>query len=100
MYDQSIKLVYFRLYDVDNDGKMSKADFKRLLMELLPDDMLTEDKTKFTEEAKENIEKIVSLIFKEIVGVDKRKFIEFDEFQKILSQTNVDKTCVIHFEAV
>jgi Ca2+-binding EF-hand superfamily protein len=88
------------MYDVDNDGKISKNDFKKILMELLPDDMLNEEKTKFNDEAKENVNKIVDLIFKEIVGLDKRKFIEFDEFQKILCQTNIEKTCVIHFDAV
>jgi len=97
--DSKIKF-YFLIYDVDNDGKVSKNDFTQVLTDLLPDDMLSEDKSCLNEEAKENVDKIVTLMFKEIAGNDKRKFIEFEEFQKILWQTNIDKTCVIHFEAV
>ena len=52
------------------------------------------------DEAKEDVEKIINLTFKEITGNDKRKYIEYDEFQKILWQTNLDKTCVIHFDTV
>jgi len=95
-----IKLVYFRLYDVDNDGKVSKGDFRRILLDLVPEDMLKEDKINLNDDAKENVERIINLIFKEIVGNEKRKFIEYDEFQKILWQTNIDKTCVIHFETI
>jgi|LauGreDrversion4_2_1035121.scaffolds.fasta_scaffold364003_1 Ca2+-binding EF-hand superfamily protein len=95
-----IKLVYFRLYDVDNDGKVSKGDFRRILIDLVPEDMLNEDKVNLKDEAKEDVERIINLMFKEIVGNEKRKFIEYDEFQKILWQTNIDKTCVIHFETI
>lgn len=86
------------MYDVDNDGKVSKGDFRRILVDLVPDDMLKEDRVSLKDDAKEEVEKIINLMFKEIVGNDKRKFIEFEEFQKILWQTNLDKTCVIHFE--
>ena len=85
---------------MDNDGKISKTDFRRILVDLLPEDMLNEEKNALNETAKESVDKIVNLMFKEIVGNDKRKFIEYEEFQKILWQTNIDKTCVIHFDAV
>ena len=94
------KLVYFRMYDVDNDGRISKGDFRKILIDLVPEDMLKEDKVSLKDEAKEHVEKIINLMFKEIVGNEKRKFIEYDEFQKILWQTNIDKTCVIHFETI
>ena len=62
--------------------------------------MFKEDKMNLNDEAKEDVEKIINLTFKEITGNDKRKYIEYDEFQKILWQTNLDKTCVIHFDTV
>jgi len=96
--DEKIRF-YFDIYDVDNDDKISKDDFSKILFELLPEDLLNDGKTEANKEAKENVEKIVNLIFKEVLGNEKHVYLEFDDFQKVLFQTNIDKTCVIHFGA-
>jgi hypothetical protein len=43
-------------------------------------------------------EKIVDIIFGEIVSSNKRKYIDYEEFEKILWTTNIDQSCVIHFD--
>jgi hypothetical protein len=41
-------------------------------------------------------EKIVDIIFQEIVRSEKRRFIDYEEFEKVLWTTNIDQSCVIH----
>ncbi len=43
-------------------------------------------------------DKLIDIIFEEIVGGEKRNYIDYDEFSKVLWTTNIDKNCVIKWE--
>lgn len=42
-------------------------------------------------------DKLISLVFSEIVFNEKRNYIDYDEFSHVLWTTNIDKTCCIDF---
>jgi hypothetical protein len=41
-------------------------------------------------------DKLIDIVFQEITQTDKRKFLDYDEFSKVLWTTTIDKTCVLH----
>lgn len=131
--DLKIKF-YYKIFDIDGDGYISKKDMIEFLEEVLPNENYDgkkekqdkkdefEDKmedielkeiniikqieneklnTKKTKEKKPNEDiidhqGIVDLIFTEILGNNKRNYLEIDEFQKLMWNTTIDSKCVIY----
>lgn len=130
---------YFKLFDVDNDGFISKDDLKKFIETITPseeDDEEEEEakndeknnkddgknlnktvdgnainevedeednsnrrnlaKINLDEGNKVNADKIISILFNEVLGYESRASIEYDEFQRLMWITNIDSTCVIH----
>jgi hypothetical protein len=44
-----------------------------------------------------NFEKLIEIVFKEVIPNDRRKFIDFDDFSTIMWTTTIDKSCSIDF---
>ena len=51
------------------------------------------------EEDKDTIDydKLIGLVFGEIVFNEKRTYIDYDEFSRVMWTTTIDKSCVIDF---
>ncbi len=41
-------------------------------------------------------ENIIDIIFSEVVMDEKKRFIDYEDFEKIMWTTNIDQKCVIH----
>jgi Ca2+-binding EF-hand superfamily protein len=70
---------------VDGDGRVTKKDLFAFLKELLG------------EENEVDYEKLIEIIFDEIVNNEKREYIDFEEFTRVMWTTNIDKSCTIDF---
>ncbi len=45
-------------------------------------------------------DKLIEIVFGEIVMNEKRKYLDYDDFSNVIWTTTIDKTCVIDFEHV
>ncbi len=70
---------------MDGDGRVTKKDLFAFLKELLG------------EENEVDYEKLIEIIFDEIVNNEKREYIDFEEFTRVMWTTNIDKSCTIDF---
>jgi Ca2+-binding EF-hand superfamily protein len=97
-----IFLVYFDLYDVDGDGKISKKDLKSFLSIINTKDENDTETINQDEDSDISIENfmepMIDMIFREIVFNTKRSYIDFREFNTLMWHTNIDKTCVMYLE--
>lgn len=122
---------YFKIFDVDGDGFISKDDLRKYIYSVIPskeeddeelEEIKNEEETKKEKsknkdndsqnkeeenipenhnkkelsEDEVDVEKIISILFKEVLGYENRASIEYEEFQKLMWITNIDTSCVIH----
>ena len=98
-------LVYFDLFDADGDGKININDLKYFLESLVDEvDQNTisngeNNKNDFIL-FKENINKMVERIMKEVLMTSNHECIFFRDFADLMYDSNIDRTCVIDFDAV
>jgi Ca2+-binding EF-hand superfamily protein len=96
-----INIVYFDLYDIDGDGKISKKDLGNFLEILNTWDET--DSNKIPSSMKDNDlddykESMVNLLCLEMISDKKRNYIDYREFSDLMWHTDIDKTCVIYLE--
>jgi hypothetical protein len=60
-------------------------------------DLLAFLKELLGEENEVDYEKLIEIIFDEIVNNEKREYIDFEEFTRVMWTTNIDKSCTIDF---
>ncbi len=107
------------MFDTDGDGKINKNDLKIFLSEIFNEDKV--DKTEFgdlkNKKEKEipqpddaekiiippkkdiiDFNELINIVFGEIVFNEKRNYIDYDEFSRVLWTTTIDRNCVIDFE--
>jgi len=94
---------------VNGDGRISKDDLLTFLIEVFPEDLVTEKTQKKKEndntnnkdnmemETNINFEKLIDIVFDEIVSNDRRKYIDYDDFNTVMWTTEIDKSCIIDF---
>ncbi len=94
---------------MNGDGRISKDDLLTFLIEVFPEDLATEksQKKKVNENNNKdntementniNFEKLIDILFDEIVSNDRRKYIDYDDFNTVMWTTEIDKSCIIDF---
>ncbi len=96
-----LKIVYFELYDVDGDSKISKNDLRNFLkiINLKEESEIEKNSENKADLDEENyIEPLIDIIFKEIVSSSKSNFIDYREFRSLMWHTKIDKSCMIYLE--
>lgn len=101
-------IVYFKLYDYDDDDKISPNDISSLLRILNENDDDASIKNK-DDKKKKNVsnthrignihEKLLNGIFNELVTNSKLPYITFPIFKDLLMETNIHQTCVMSFDS-
>jgi Ca2+-binding EF-hand superfamily protein len=93
-----IILVYFDLYDIDGDGKITPKDLKDFLLIINTSNDHDSEACIDRDSLDSYYEAMISRIMKELLADYRRKHIEFEEFKAFMWSTNIDKTCVIYLE--
>lgn len=90
-------LVYFDIYDTDGDNKITAKDIRKILE--IYNGKESGNGQKIENDIENLIEPAIQIIFKELsTGGDNLNFIDYNEFQNIMWNTNIDKTCTIYLE--
>jgi Ca2+-binding EF-hand superfamily protein len=92
-------IVYFDLYDIDGDEKISKKDlenFMNIINTKDEGDIVSAENNKEDVNLNNYMESMIVRILKEVITGRKKTSINFQEFKTLMWNTNIDKTCVIY----
>mmetsp|Transcript_14303 Transcript_14303/g.22273 ORF Transcript_14303/g.22273 Transcript_14303/m.22273 type:complete len:176 (-) Transcript_14303:8-535(-) len=83
--DEKIQF-YFRIFDVNEDKKIDKADLNKIMRMLFGSKL-----------SKEDIVTLGDKIFNEVIQSSEKDYLDQDDVQKILWSTNIEHKCSMHF---
>lgn len=97
-------LVYFKLFDYDNDDRISPSDVSTIIRILNEaDNVPGVDRLKSEINNINHLasihDKLLNNIFNELIINNKEPYITFSIFKDLMMETNIHKTCVLAFDS-